>query len=350
MKKLVAISLLASMLVFSIGTVEPVQAQNGFFNNLFSTQRGRERRAAAAAQRAVNREIQTALNYFEFDAGSVDGVMGRQSRTAIRAYQAFLQFPLTGQLTDDEQFYLLSSYAQIANGDDEMRQRVLANPEGARGVLRAMKLGEPPLEAAPLAPVISAQGSMRALCTNIGASGPMDLVKAQFCNLRQLSIEQGYVLLETAPNPQSLGAVMEKCDVFADALAPFFADIHTRPSPETIAEMSLWAASSGMAQATLSQISKTCLGAGYAVDNAKVALASLTALAGGSDADYLELMGYHIAFGLGFEGAEDLNLSSGWLESSIAALPEGSVALTGQESGDRAEIMIDVINILATQN
>jgi len=349
MKKILAITVSAAAIALSVGIVEPVQAQNGFLSNLFSTQKGRERRAAAAVQRVVNREIQTALNYFEFDAGIVDGVMGQQSRSSIRAYQAYLQFPVTGQLTDEEQSYLLSSFKEIANGSEEMHQRVLANPEGARGVLKVMRLGEVPMDEAPLAPAINVQDSMRSLCVNIGASGPMNLVKAQFCNLRQLSIDQGYVLLDVAPNRQPFGEVMEKCEVFAVAMAPFVVDINSRPSTEIIAEMTVWAASSGMTRDTLSQISKTCLGAAYTVDNTEVVLASLAALAGLNEAEYLELIGYHVAFGLGVENTESPNVAVGWLENAIAALPEGLVDLTGQESSHRAETIIDVINILALQ-
>src|SRR4051812_23948704 len=41
-------------------------------------------------QRAENAQIQTALNYFGFNAGVSDGVMGANSRAAIGQYQAFM--------------------------------------------------------------------------------------------------------------------------------------------------------------------------------------------------------------------------------------------------------------------
>jgi hypothetical protein len=41
-------------------------------------------------QREENRQVQTALNYFGFPAGTPDGVLGRNSRQAISQYQVHL--------------------------------------------------------------------------------------------------------------------------------------------------------------------------------------------------------------------------------------------------------------------
>lgn len=41
-------------------------------------------------QRQQNREVQTALNHFNFPAGVADGVMGRNSRTAVSMYQNYM--------------------------------------------------------------------------------------------------------------------------------------------------------------------------------------------------------------------------------------------------------------------
>ena len=46
----------------------------------------------------AGREIQTSLNYFGFDAGRVDGQLGRRTGAAVSNYQAYLGYPVTGQL------------------------------------------------------------------------------------------------------------------------------------------------------------------------------------------------------------------------------------------------------------
>jgi peptidoglycan hydrolase-like protein with peptidoglycan-binding domain len=57
------------------------------------------RRTVSSATREANREMQTALNYFSFPAGTPDGVVGRNTRNAVAQYQAFMGYPATGELT-----------------------------------------------------------------------------------------------------------------------------------------------------------------------------------------------------------------------------------------------------------
>ena len=338
-------------LALPLSMPEPVQAQNGFLNNLFSTQRGRDRRAAAAARRVEAREIQAALNFFSFDVGTVDGVLGARSRTAMRGFQGALGMPVTGELSDTQKEVLLSGYNEISSGTAEMRGLIADHPEGALGVLKSKYGGtqapDAPLAApAPEAPAL-AEGSMHTLCTTLGATGPQELVKAQFCNLRLLAMEQSEQLLDTMPDPQSRGEVFAKCEVFATSMAPYIGAISGSESTGFIAEISDWAEGTGMPETALSRIAKTCLGTGYSHDSPQVALAALTALSGFSDSAYIEMMGYHIAYGLGRGDEDTPALASAWLESAVEALPTDNIELTGQPSGERAEIIVDLINILA---
>ncbi len=74
------------------------------------------------------REIQTSLNYFGFNAGGVDGQLGRQSRAAISRYQAYLGYPDTGQLTPLEQDILLTSHRRALGGSAQVTQQMAAQP------------------------------------------------------------------------------------------------------------------------------------------------------------------------------------------------------------------------------
>lgn len=99
------------------------------------------------------REIQASLNYFGFNAGTVDGQLGRRSRSAISAYQAYLGYPATGQLTPFEQNLLITSYNRAQAGGYAVTQQIAATPDGTRGLLktyRAEMAGQQP--AVPLAP------------------------------------------------------------------------------------------------------------------------------------------------------------------------------------------------------
>ena len=44
--------------------------------------------------------IQSRLNYLGYNAGAVDGVMGRRSRAAVSDFQYEAGFPITGRLTE----------------------------------------------------------------------------------------------------------------------------------------------------------------------------------------------------------------------------------------------------------
>nr|WP_274705728.1 peptidoglycan-binding protein [Salipiger pentaromativorans] len=92
-----------------------------------------------SAQRQQNRDTQTALNYFGFDAGSVDGVMGSRSRSAISAYQAHMGYSPTGQITQYERDFLIGSYHRAQAGGPTTSQMIVSNPLGVKGLLIAYR-------------------------------------------------------------------------------------------------------------------------------------------------------------------------------------------------------------------
>lgn len=87
------------------------------------------------AARAEAREVQTALNYFGFPAGTADGVLGRKSRAAISQYQAHLNYPVTGYLTEYEKTFLTGSYQRAIAGGAVTAQQIAQTGMGPRGLL-----------------------------------------------------------------------------------------------------------------------------------------------------------------------------------------------------------------------
>ncbi|RVT85689.1 peptidoglycan-binding protein [Rhodobacteraceae bacterium CCMM004] len=81
------------------------------------------------------RQIQTSLNYFGFNAGSVDGQLGRKSKAAVSAYQAFMNYPVTGQLTDFEKDFLFDSYYKATANSAVTASLIAQSPHGAKGLL-----------------------------------------------------------------------------------------------------------------------------------------------------------------------------------------------------------------------
>ncbi len=93
------------------------------------------RAPAYSAARAEAREVQTALNYFGFPAGTPDGVLGRRSRAAISQYQAHLSYPVTGYLSEYEKSFLLSSYHRAISSGPVTHQLIAQKGMGPRGLL-----------------------------------------------------------------------------------------------------------------------------------------------------------------------------------------------------------------------
>jgi|SRR6056297_760797 len=89
----------------------------------------------SSTQRELNRQTQTALNYFGFNSGTADGVMGSRSRAAVSSYQAHLGYSPTGQLTSFERDFLLSSFHRAQAGGPNTAQLIASNPQGVRGLL-----------------------------------------------------------------------------------------------------------------------------------------------------------------------------------------------------------------------
>jgi len=87
----------------------------------------------------AGREIQTSLNYFGFNAGGVDGQLGRKSRDAISRYQAYMGYPVTGNLTTFEQDLLISSYNRAQAGGYATQQQIAAQVDGPRGLLKVYR-------------------------------------------------------------------------------------------------------------------------------------------------------------------------------------------------------------------
>lgn len=95
------------------------------------------------------REIQASLNYFGFNAGSVDGQLGRRTRNAVSSYQAYLGYPVSGQLTPFEQNLLISSYNRAQAGGYAVTQQIASTPDGTRGLLKTYRAELAGQQAAP---------------------------------------------------------------------------------------------------------------------------------------------------------------------------------------------------------
>jgi peptidoglycan hydrolase-like protein with peptidoglycan-binding domain len=345
-----------------------------------------------SAQRAENREVQTALNYFGFNAGSPDGVFGRNTRTAVSAYQAHLGYPVTGELTQVEKQFLLGSYGRAQAGGALTLQQIAATPGGAAGLLVAWRdelaggaggtnlaaapaivPANPPLLAAePSAPRAvqpaapgglatfaalptfmadgTAQASLTSHCnkvslltnTNGGFTTLATMtdgdgtLSEQFCLARTYAIATGE---ELAAKVQGFtpAQIEAQCASFGTSLAPQLAALAQTPAAEVIADTSAFVAASGMAAGQLAGTARICLSVGYRTDDLPTALGSALILTALGELPYAELIGHHLMFGFGTAPRQDLAVA--WYGLGIEALKAGAVPVFAPGQPERAALL-----------
>jgi len=93
--------------------------------------------AISAEQKAENVEVQQALNHFGWNVGTADGALGPKSKAAVKEYQAFMGYPVTGELTDQQRSILVTSYHRAQAGGTAIAEIVSGSVYGLRGVLIA---------------------------------------------------------------------------------------------------------------------------------------------------------------------------------------------------------------------
>ena len=331
-------------------------------NNRRSTQS-----TASSAQRNENRDVQTALNYFDFPAGTPDGVFGRRTRGAISQYQAFMDFPVTGELTAFQKDFLLTSHQRAELGGAETSRIILTDPNGTRGLLvsfmqqqqgggglggGAMNASGPANDfasggsSAQTSPtglpmfVTSQESSMNELC--ISGIQP-NSIEAQFCNLRAYAIDEGDQLAASVQGT-TRADIQAQCVAFAPTLEPYVSTVALADAGAAKSELQSWVSTSGASAASLEGIAKVCLGVGYSTDNSDVALASIMSLVGLGQSGYEELLAYHLALGFGFEGKADVNRGAQWLDNASLAFASGQESITGESGAARATVAVSLAN------
>ncbi len=342
---------------------------------------------ASSAERAANVEVQTALNFFDYNVGRPDGVFGSRTRSAIDNLQALLGEPITGQLTEYQRTILLSAYHRGMAGGPVVSQIVTTDPQGIRGLLLQQRnemagistqpqlLVQPPAQPAAqsaqpapgalAAATPPAQGAATALPSFMGTTGGQ-ISLASACNKvsLQTNTNGGFVTVNSMVDPEfalseqfclartyAMSAsedlqakvqgftpqqIAEQCAGFAPVLKDSIAALSLRPEAEVLNGVQTFAMNSGMAPAQLAATAKICLGVGYTTDNMDVAVGSALILTALGQHPYAELLGHHLALGFGASQRRDLALA--WYDTALQAIAAGETAVA-PGLPDRAQVL-----------
>ncbi len=349
----------------------------------------RQSSSAWSAQREENRQVQTALNYFGFPAGSPDGVLGRNSRAAISGYQAHMGYPATGQLTLIERDYLLQSYSRAIAGGAYTSQQIAQYGMGPRGLLIAYRdeangvaprgqtvvaqpsqtvvvaAPEPEVAPEPVETVTASTAPLTALpnfastpntasmasdCNEVSlitssnggfttvanVTDPNFTLSEQFCLARTYAIAEGESLAKSISG-MTMAEMQKQCEGFTPAMQALNAAVSLKQPADVIAAATDFALSSGIPPAQLATTAKICLSVGYRTDNPDVAVSSNLLLIGLGQQAYGEMLGHHLRAGYGT--AERSDLSRNWYQSAISALEAGATAVFAPGQSDRVQLL-----------
>ncbi len=338
------------------------------------------RRSAIPATQQ-GREIQASLNYFGFNAGTVDGQLGRKTRDAVSQYQAYMGYPVTGALSPFELNLLTSSYNRAQAGGMATQSLAAANSDGTRGLLksfRAEMAGQSQPTASVMAtapaparlPAITAvgagavtahaalpaflgagnQASLASHCnqvslitntnggfvTQASMTDPNMALNEQFCLARTYAIARSEEMAANVPGftPDQIAA---QCAGFAPAMKPYVASLAQKSRDDVARDVAGFAARSGMAPAQLAETARICMGVGYRTDNLDVAIGSALVLYALGEPVYGELMGHHLAQGYGPKRRVDL--AGPWYDSALTALDSGAAAVFNPGQPERKALL-----------
>jgi peptidoglycan hydrolase-like protein with peptidoglycan-binding domain len=356
------------------------------------------RPSLSSSQREANREVQVALNYFGFPVGTPDGSIGPKSRGAISQYQAVMGFAPTGNLNSWEQDLLVQSYYRAQAGGAVTAQQAATDPRGTKGLLFAYRdeklgVGAAPggqmaagqMAAAPAIPQPAApqlgfaaagtsavaaavpqfgapaalpsflgqgvtQVSLASHCnkvslvtnsnggfvTPVTMQDPAFALSEQFCLARTYSIAQGEDLVSkvTGFTPQQ---ITEQCEGFGPVMQEHVAALSLKSRDEVMQGVSGFVLSSGMAPAQLAGTAKICLGVGYVTDNMDVAVGSALILTTVGEAAYAELIGHHLASGIGT--AQRMDLAVPWFDLGYSAGSDGTAQVFAPGMANRSALV-----------
>jgi peptidoglycan hydrolase-like protein with peptidoglycan-binding domain len=378
-----------------LGTTAPVRANGGDFlagavlgGILGSANKQKTRRTTTTYRSRLpstqeGKEIQASLNYFGFPAGRVDGQLGQKTRNAVSSYQAYLGYPVSGQLSPFEQELLISSYNRAQAGGYQTTQLVASSPEGTRSLLKTFRSEmaggnggqgattlavQAPVPVAAAAPEVmpsfaasgqdsmpsflggSAEVSLASHCNKVslltnsngGFVTEASMVDAdqalneQFCLARTYAVSHGEDMISKVQG-FTPDQIAQQCEGLAPPMSDQVAALSIKPREAVLADTSNFVLTSGMSPAQLGGTAKICLSVGYRTDNMEVALASALLLVALGERPYGELLGHHLSQGVG--AARRPDLAQAWYADSLNALASGSTAVFAPGQTERIGLL-----------
>ena len=187
---------------------------------------------------------------------------------------------------------------------------------------------------ANVAQVTAGKGGM--VQTVAAMNDPAQALGEQFCQVAAAAREDGVALMQQVQGftPEQIA---EQCKGFAAALADKLPMTEANARDTALANMQTWLVNAGMPQDQLVGTARICLSVGYVSDDAAMALSSALVLAGTGNMVYGEIVGHHLASGVGIGRSPERALE--WFDGAVAARRAGQMPVFLQDQADRMTLI-----------
>ncbi len=326
-------------------------------------------------------QTQTALNYFGYNAGRVDGQVGGGTRAAIERYQISMGYPINGyDFQPYQRDFLMQAYYWATSGGQATTQLsgqplLMAYRQQVHtgSALAAAPQAPAPAQPTPVvtpqndAPATAATETTAATLPSLFSGGTTGPSLANRCSavMLQTSTNGGYTTLSNMSDPnfalseqfclarsyamatgEELMAdiqgltpdqVAAQCEAYGEMLEPQVVALSLSSKADAESQMREFALGTGLSPEDLAATSKVCLAIGYRQDNMDSALGSALMLVAMGEPAYGELIGHHLREGFGVQERRDLAMQ--WYDASLSALDAGSQAVFLPSQSDRPQLL-----------
>lgn len=165
---------------------------------------------------------------------------------------------------------------------------------------------------------------------------PNQALGEQFCRVAEAARADGEALMAQVQG-FTPDQIADQCKAFSAALTDRVAAAGTGARDTVLSDMQAWLGTAGMPADQLVGTSRICLSVGYARDDAEMALASALVLAGTGNMIYGEIIGHHLAAGIGAERSPERAID--WFDGAAAAIKAGQTPIFLADQADRIPLI-----------
>lgn len=174
--------------------------------------------------------------------------------------------------------------------------------------------------AAHCAAVTAATAQAGKVQTVAALDDPAQALGEQFCQVAAAARADGAALMGQVQG-FSEAQIAAQCQGFAAALEERVTAASALGRDSALSEMQAWLGTAGMPQEQLAATARICLSVGYGTDDGRMALASAMVMAGTGNMVYGELVGHHLAAGIGAAASPERAVD--WFEGAAGAVAAG---------------------------